>query len=749
MFLKLTNLAIIVVIFLFITISKSFSEKIREIQITGNERIPNETVLMFSNVNVGQEINTNDINIILKNIYESNFFEDVSLKFSNNILSIKLIEHPIIQSIVFEGIKADKIKDKVFNNLILKQRSSYNENFLKKDLKRINSSLQDLGYYFSNVDVFLTKLEDNKVNLKYVVNLGEKAKIKKIKFIGNKVFKDKKLKSIIASEEYQFWKFISGKKFLNQNLILFDERLLKNFYLNQGFYDVNVSSSFAKLFDEDSFELIYNINANKRFFFDKLELNLPQDFNKKNFDKISELFLELKGEVYSINKIEKILEEIDKVTLNREFQNVAAEVEENILDNKINLNFNIKKTKNLIVEKVNIFGNNITRENVIRNQLEVDEGDSFNEILEKRSLNNLKNLGFFKSVNSEVLDGSTNNSKIINIYIEEKATGEIMAGAGVGTNGGSVMFSVKENNYLGKGIRLNNTVMINEESIKGTFSVSNPNFNNTDKSVFLNIEALETDRLKNFGYKTNKTGFTLGTGFEIYDDTRFNIGTSNFYEKISTNNSASERQKKQEGNYWDTFLNINLDYDKRNQKFQTTEGFRSRYFLDLPVLSDTNTLGNTYTYKYFTELYENNRSNFSIYLKSVDSITGDDVKLSERVFLPSRRLRGFENGKVGPKDGNDFIGGNYATSINFSSTLPQILENSQNIDFLFFFDAANVWGVDYDSSISDNSKIRSSVGIGVDWLTPIGPLSFTLAEPITKADTDITETFRFNLGTTF
>ena len=224
--------------------------------------------------------------------------------------------------------------------------------------------------------------------------------------------------------------------------------------------------------------------------------------------------------------------------------------------------------------------------------------------------------------------------------------------------------------------------MINEESIKGTFSVYNPNFNNTDKYVFVNIDALETDRLENFGYKTNKTGFTLGTGFEIYDDTILNIGTSNYYEKISTNSNASVRQKKQEGNYWDTFLNFNLDYDKRNQKFQTTEGFRSRYFLDLPVLSDTNTLGNTYTYKYFTELYENNISNFSIF-EVCWFISGDDVKLSERVFLPSSRLRGFENGKVGPKDGDDFIGGNYATSFNFSSTLPQILENSQNIDFLF------------------------------------------------------------------
>ena len=138
-----------------------------------------------------------------------------------------------------------------------------------------------------------------------------------------------------------------------------------------------------------------------------------------------------------------------------------------------------------------------------------------------------------------------------------------------------------------------------------------------------------------------------------------------------------------------------------------------------------------------------------MYLRSVNSLTNDDAKLSERIFLPTGKLRGFERGKVGPKDGDDFIGGNYATAINFSSTIPQILENSQNIDVLFFIDAANVWGVDYDSSINDNSKIRSSIGLGLDWLTPIGPVNFTFAEPLSKADTDITESFRFNLGTTF
>ena len=161
------------------------------------------------------------------------------------------------------------------------------------------------------------------------------------------------------------------------------------------------------------------------------------------------------------------------------------------------------------------------------------------------------------------------------------------------------------------------------------------------------------------------------------------------------------------------------------------------------------TLTNSYVYNYYTELYEDNISKFSVYIKATNSLKNENVKLSERLYIPNRRLRGFESGKVGPKDGNDFIGGNYITSFSASSSIPKILENSQNIDVLMFYDAASIWGVDYDSTIDDNSKIRSSIGIGVDWFTVIGPLNFSLAQPITKSSTDITETFRFNLGTTF
>ena len=310
-------------------------------------------------------------------------------------------------------------------------------------------------------------------------------------------------------------------------------------------------------------------------------------------------------------------------------------------------------------------------------------------------------------------------------------------------------FSIRENNFIGKGIGLDSNLILSSDSIKGLVSINNPNFKNSDKSLNLRLEVSSIDKFDTFGYKTNRKGFSFGTNFELYDDFFFGLGTSNYYEIIDTDATASVNQQKQKGNYWDTYINLDFDFDKRNQKFQTSSGFRSFYSLDLPVISEKNSLANKYNYQYFTELYENNLTNFSLYLNSVNSLTNEDVKLSERLFIPSNKLRGFKYGSTGPKDGDDYIGGNYISTLNFSSTLPQILENSQNTDFLFFIDVGNVWGVDYNSSLNDSNKIRSSVGIGVDWFTPVGPLNFSLAQPLSKANTDTTETFRFNLGTTF
>ena len=464
---------------------------------------------------------------------------------------------------------------------------------------------------------------------------------------------------------------------------------------------------------------------------------------------LEDLFIDLKGKRYSINSVEKIINEIDKITIQDEFKTSKAFVQEVVIDDNLNIDFIINESEKFFVEKINIFGNNITRENVIRNQLELDEGDPFSEILTNKSKNNIKSLNFFKKVKTEVLDGDGYNSKVINIEVEEKATGEIQAGAGAGTEGGTVFFGIKENNYLGKGLNVDANASISAERFKGLLSVTNPNYKNTNKLTFINLQAIEIDQLSNYGYKTNKTGFELGTNFEYLEDFRLGLSSSTYLEKIETDSTASTRQKAQKGNYFDTFVRFNFDLDKRNQKFRTSDGYRSNYAINIPVVSDTSTLTNSYNYKIYSELYENNISSFSLLLKSATSIAGDDVKLTERLTIPSNRLRGFERGKIGPRDGADYIGGNYLTAINFQTSVPKLFNNTQNLDAVIFFDAANVWGVDYDSSLDDGSEIRSSIGIGIDWLTVVGPLNFSLTEVISKSDSDIEESFRFNLGTTF
>ena len=749
MYKKSLNIAVSFIFSLFLIFSSSNAEIIKNIEIKGNERIPDETILMFSGVKINENLDDIQINSLLKNLYNSNFFKNVSINVNENKLVILVEENPIIENVIINGIKSKTLKSDITKDNKLKSRSSFNEADLLNDKKIISSKLKDKGYYFAKIDTYIEDLENNRINLEYKIDLGKKAKIKKISFVGNKIYKDRKLKSIILSEEYKFWKFISGKKYLNENLIRFDSRLLKNFYLNKGYYDVQINSSFAKLIDQDEFELIYNIQSNEKFYFDSLTLSLPSDFNKENFVKIEKLFSNLKDKPYSINSVEKILDEINNLTSIEEFITVEAQVEEKIVSNKINLNFKINETAKITVQKINIFGNNITRENVIRNQLELDEGDIYNDILRNRSVNNIKSLNFFRNVSTEVIDGDLPNSKVININVEEKPTGEILAGAGFGTSGGTFTFGVKENNYLGKGLAVNANATVSKDKFKGLFSVTNPNFQNSDKSVFFNIQASEIDRLEAFGYKSNKQGFEIGTNFEYLNKLDLGLSTRSFYEKIETDSTASTRQKSQEGDYWDTFLNIGFDLDKRNQRFKPSDGYRTLYNLDLPIISQNNSLTNTLSFKGYSELFENNVTSYSIFLQSANSLTNDDIKLSERLFIPSSRLRGFESGKIGPKDGADYIGGNYATTFNVSTTLPKLLENNQNLDFLIFLDAANLWGVDYDSTINDSSKIRSSIGIAVDWLTVVGPLNFSLSETITKKDTDVTESFRFNIGTTF
>ena len=686
---------------------QSLSEDFDEVLINGNDRISNQTILVFSEIRDTNYLDENSLNDILKKIYGSGFFSNVQVKIDNQKLIIEVIENPIIQTVHIEGIKKKKTKNKIYDILLLKDRSSFNATSLKNDEINIINLLKNEGYYFPNVTSSIQKFDDNKIDLFYNIKLGKKAKISKITFLGDKKYKDGKLRNIIISEEYKFWKIISGKKFLNENLINYDKRLLENYYKNNGFYNVVIESSYANYLGDDDFELIFNISSGKKYLFNKLVLKLPDDYDIVNFKKLEGIFTDLKGKNYSINSIDRILNEIDKIVLSKQYEFLKSTVSETIDDNFINLTFNIENSEKFYVERINIFGNNITQEEVLRNNFSIDEGDAFNELLHKRTINNLKSLNFFKNVEGKIIDGTSDNQKVINITVEEKPTGEISAGAGVGTNGGTVAFGVNENNFLGRGIEFGTDLSVSSSTVKGLISLKNPNYQGSNRSLDFSVESRVTDNLSTFGYKSNKTGFNLGSGFEYYDDLFLNLGVSSYLEKLEINEStASATMKKQKGNYFDTFFNYTFAYDMRDQRFKPTDGYISRFTQNIPLISESYDLKNTYDLKLYNQFLDENVLTWGFYPAAT-------------------------------------------SSLNSNTTLPQVLPNFQNADFSLFFDAANVWGIDFDSSMGDGGKIRSSIGLAVDLFTPVGPLNFSFSETISKGKFDITESFRFNLGTTF
>ena len=730
--------------------SIGLTDIVKKFNISGNDRISNETIILFSGYKLNDDIDKNDLNKIIKNLYETSFFKNISIDFDKNILSINVQENPLIQSIVFEGIKKQSLVEKMKEILIQKEKSSFIQNKIKDDQNRIVNALRVNGYYFSEVKAKFKENDNNTVDIIYNVKLGEKALIKNIKFIGNKVFKDNKLRKVIVSEEAKFWKIVSTKKNVDIKRFKFDENLLKNFYKNNGFYNVSINSTFAQLIEDRYFDIIFNIDAGEKYYFNDLKLNIPTDYNTNDFLELEETLNELKSKPYSLNRIEKVLDEVDKIALNNNYEFISASYKEKIIEgNKINLAINLQDSEKFYIEKINITGNSITSERVIRNQFLADEGDPYNDLLLNKSYNNIRALGIFKNFETEIETNSSNNTKIINLKVDEKPTGEIFAGAGTGTGGSSLSFGISENNYLGEGIKLGSNITLSDEVINGKFFLSEPNYKNTNRSFVRGLERTEVDHLSKFGYKTEKTGFTFGTSYQQFKDVFFSPNLSNYYENITTTSDASSAKKKQEGDYLDIIFDYRLSLNKLNQNFNPTEGYKVSFSQELPVYSEDFTLVNKLNYSTYYEANNSAIFSFTFFTAMSNSLSNDDARITKRIFIPTKKLRGFEPGKIGPKDGTDFIGGNFGSAINVTSTLPDLLTEVQNLDLSLFIDAANVWGVDYSSSIDDNSKIRTSTGLALDWFTPIGPLSLSYAIPLTKASSDVTENFRFNIGTTF
>ena len=736
-------------IHLLLLFDTAYAKKYNEIKILGNERLAIETIIMFSGLNLEREIENKDLNDAIKNLYKTNYFKNLKITTKNDIIQIDIQENPIIQSIKINGVKNKSINEKLLEITKKSEKYPFLQQNIKKQKNLLLNVVRGSGFYFANVEVKVINNQNNSVDLLYDFDLGNRAIIKKINFQGNKIFRDTKLRNVIKSEEGKFWKFITSNKYLDETKIKNDEILLEKYYKNKGYFNVKIKSTYAKNINNEFFELNFNINSGIKFFFNNLKLEDNENLDIETIDQINQKLFDLKGEKYSLKKLNLLVDEIDNLALQKEFVFLNTKYDLLVIDeNKIDIIFNFNNLEKFYVEQINIFGNFITEEKVIRNSLIVDEGDPFNDILFKKSISNIKSRGLFKSVSSDIkISEKDDQKKIIDIIVEESPTGEIFAGAGTGTSGATISAGIQEKNYLGKGIKLKTNLLFSEDQIKGKFQVENPNFKNTDRSLNTVIESTSSDFLSTGGFKTSRTGFGIGTGFEQYSDLFVNLDISAYYEKLETSSKASLHKRRQEGDYLENLFSYGLTLNKLDQNFQPTDGYNINFKQVLPIYSDDLSIDNTINYSKYHSVSDNLILSGKWFFKSVNSID-DDVRVSRRVYIPSSKLRGFEAGKFGPKDGEEYVGGNFGSALNLNSTLPNAFSGYENIDVSLFFDAATLREVDYDSSL-ESSKIRSSTGVSVNWFTIIGPLSFSYAIPLSSEPSDNKESFRFRIGTSF
>ena len=724
------------------------AEIVKKIVVAGNERISAETIKVYGELELNKDYSSFDLGEIIKNLYKTDFFEDVKINLNNNILDINVKEYPLINNINLEGEKSNSTKKKVLEQLQLKSKESFISSKLSDDIRTIKKIYGSIGFNFANVESKIEKFDNNRINLVYLLERGKKTDIGEINFIGDRKIKEKRLRDIIVSEEKKFWKFISKNTSLNYSNIELDKRLLINYYKSLGYYDVQVLSDNAEIKENNITTLTYTINAGKRYKITKISTGVSDVIDKKIFLPLEKNFTKMVGKYYSPFKITKLLKELDILIANNDLQFIEHSINETLEGDNIEIKINIFEGKKELVEKIIIKGNTITNESVIRSDLLLDEGDPFSNLKLERTISKIKSRNIFGEVTKKVTNGKNINQKIIEIRVEEKPTGEISAGAGIGTTGGSFGFNITENNWLGKGIGISTNISISAETFTGGFSLVDPNYKLSGNSLNYFLENTSNDK-STAGYENNIISTGIGTKFEQYRNVYLSPSLIYSYDDMKVNSSASKSLKKQKGTFSDLSFDYSIQLDNRDKAYAPTSGYISSFSQAIPIYSDSAYIKNSYNLSVYKGFSPNYLGAFKFYSSAINGLDDKDVRVSKRVLIPSTKLRGFESGKVGPKDGRDFVGGNYAIATNYELNLPNALPEYTKTDVGVFLDVANVWGIDYDDSLGDSSKIRSTVGVNTSWLSPVGPMVFVFSKNVTKAETDITETFNFRLGTTF
>ena len=724
---------------------------INSISIDGIQRIDEETIISYANISKGDIYSEEIGNAVLKSLFETNLFSNIQISFEGNILNITIQENPTINLVRFIGNSKVKDEDLVIE-ILLKERSVYSRSKVKKDIERMLSLYQRAGRLSTEINPKLEILDNNRVNLTYEITESDVAKVSNIIILGNSVYSSSKIKSIMKTKEKTLLRFLSSSDNYDPDRLEYDKQLITQFYNNNGYPEFKFTSTIAQLkSNTNNFEIILNVNEGDKFNFG--ELKVESKLKKIDPEYVIAISPIKKGNIFNRSLLKESVEQLKELAQLEGYSFI--EIDTNLLDgseaNSVDVMLVINEGPRVYVNKINISGNTRTVDKVIRREVDLAEGDPYNKYSINYSKDSIRSLNFFNEVEINEVRTEFPDKINLEIKVEEKSTGEASIGAGYSSaNAASLNLGLRENNFLGKGQKVKFDTSFSNTRTAYDISITEPYFNNKPLSLTTNLYSNFTDPT-NVNYETEDLGFGLSTSFPISTDRYLELRYSLFTSKIKANSSATAYENALAGTDTVSSLGYTLAFDRRNSRFKPSDGFNFKLSQDLAGLGgDSYYYSNNFEFNFYERL---SRRFIGAYKLQGGNINGYNDKyspLSSNFKLGGKNLRGFKSGKIGPRLGNSYTGGQYFYLTSLETNIDLDI-NAFDITTTAFIDVGSVWGLENPAygSIDDKHEARSSIGLNVNWDSAIGPINIIYANIIKSNKNDTTDNLYFDIGYNF
>jgi outer membrane protein insertion porin family len=734
--------------------AQGLENRVREIRVDGAQRVEADTVRSYMGIRSGDRISSAALDKALKALFATGLFADVNIRQDGPDVAVRIVENPIINRLAFEGnkrIDTETLSDEVK----LRPRVVFTRARVQTDLQRIMDLYRRSGRFSATVVPKVIQLPQNRVDLVFEIAEGELTEIRKIAFVGNKHFDDGDLREVVQTRESAWYRFLSSDDTYDPDRLTFDRELLRRHYLANGYADFRVVSAVAELTpDSKAFFVTFTVEEGERYKFGKIEITTA--LRDVDTAKLREEQQIQTGDWYNADEVENMIGKLTDAVgvIGYAFVDIRPRVKRDRKTRLIDVTFVIQEGPRVFVETVKISGNVRTLDKVIRREILLVEGDAFNTSKLRRSRTRIRNLGFFERVSIENKAGSARDKTVIDVSLKEKSTGEISFGAGFSSSAGVVGdASIRERNLLGRGQDLRLGVQVGERTQQIDLSFTEPYFLGKNLSAGVDIFKTVRDLQSESSFDQESLGFALRSGYRITEPLT-QVWKYTLRENKITDipADASLAIKEQEGEFITSSIGQTLRYDKLDNKFKPTDG----YFIELENTlagfgGDSQYLRNEVKTGTFYQVFDKWIVNVGVGVGYIVGI-GDDIRIIDRFFLGGDNLRGFEDSGVGPRDlaTRDSVGGNLFYRTTVGLTFPLGLPNEFGLRGRVFSDAGSLAENDSKfSTVTDTGSIRMSVGTGLLWDSPFGPVNVDLAKALIKEDFDETELFRFSFGARF